>query len=163
VNKQVVPSLAAAAVVVAGVWLMSSSTRPMPEVVFNLLDGRTLHSADLRGKSVLINFWSVSCEVCLRDMPRLTRLHETMEEHGFLVIGVAVPHDPPATVIGVVEKLEPAYPIALDVHGEVSKAFGGIKVTPTTYLVGPDGNINYSERGTLDETRIRATVLTFQR
>jgi peroxiredoxin len=131
--------------------------------VFNLLDGRTLHSADLRGKSVLINFWSVSCEVCLRDMPRLTRLHETMEEHGFMVIGVAVPHDPPAAVIGVVEKLEPAYPIALDVHGEISKGFGGIKVTPTTYLVGPDGNINYSERGTLDETRIRATVLTFQR
>lgn len=162
-NKQVLPTVAAVAIVVAGIWLMSSETRPMPEVVFNLVDGRTLQSTDLRGKSVLINFWSVSCEVCLRDMPRLTRLHETMEEHDFMVIGVAVPHDPPAAVIGVVEKLEPAYPIALDVHGEVSKAFGGIKVTPTTYLVGPDGNINYSERGTLDETRIRATVLTFQR
>ncbi len=54
-----------------------SSAKPMPEVTFNLLDGRNCTAADLRGKSVLINFWSVSCEICLRDMPRLTRLQET--------------------------------------------------------------------------------------
>ena len=35
-------------------------------------------------------------------------------------------------------------------------------MTPTSYLIGPDGNINFSERGPLDETRVRATLLTFQ-
>jgi len=161
-NKQILPSLAATLIVVAGIWLMSSKTRPMPEVVFNLVDGRTLNSADLRGKSVLINFWSVSCEICLRDMPRLTELQEKMKGQELMVIGVAMPHDPPPVVISLVEKLKPGYPIALDVHGEINKAFGDIKVTPTTFLIGPDGNINYSARGSLDETRIRATILTFQ-
>jgi peroxiredoxin len=161
-NKQIMPSLAAVIVLVAGVWLMSSSTKPMPEVVFNLVDGGTVKSADLRGRSVLINFWSVSCEICLRDMPRLTALQEQMKTQDLMVIGVAMPHDPPPAVIGLVEKLKPGYPIALDVHGEISKAFGDIKVTPTTFLIGPDGNINYSERGSLDETRVRATILTFQ-
>jgi len=63
-------------------------------------------------------------------------------------------------VLGIVERLSPVYPIALDVHGEVNRAFGGIDVTPTHILVGPDGNIAYSGEGPLDETRIRATILT---
>ncbi len=70
-----------------------------------------------------------------------------MKDHDLMVIGVAVPHDPPPAVIARWRNSKPGYPIALDVHGEISKAFGGIKVTPTTFLIDPDGNINYSERG----------------
>jgi peroxiredoxin len=162
-NKQILPSLAAVAIVAAGIWLLSSSGKPMPEVTFNLLDGRTLQSSELRGKSVLVNFWSVSCEVCLDDMPALGSLQESMRDRGLVVIGVAVPHDPPPAVISTVEKFSPAYPVALDVHGEISKAFGGIKVTPTNFLIDPQGNINFSQRGPLNEPRIRATLLTFQR
>lgn len=162
-SKQILPTAAAVLIVLAGIWLMSSSARPMPEVTFNLVDGRTLHTADLRGQPALINFWSVSCEVCLHDMPVLSRLQETLKDHGLMVIGVAAPYDPPPAVIATAEKLAPAYPISLDVHGEVSKAFGDIRVTPTSFLIDPDGNINYSGRGPIDETRIRATLLTFQR
>ena len=79
-----------------------------------------------------------------------------------MVIGVAVPHDPPAGGDRAVEKSKPGYPIALDVHGEISTAFGGIKVTPTNFLIDPDGNISFSERGQFDETRLRATLLTFR-
>ena len=155
-------NITAVLIATAAAWLLWPEAKPMPEATFNLLDGRTLRSADLRGKSVLINFWSVNCEICLGDMPRLTRLQESLEDQGLVVIGVAVPHDPPPAVISTVEQLKPGYAIALDVHGEVSKAFGGIKVTPTSYLIDPRGNINFSERGPLDETRIRATILTFR-
>ncbi len=162
-NKQILPSLVAVLLLAGGVWFLASGTRPMPEVSFTLTDGRQLHSTDLRGRSVLINFWSVSCEVCLRDMPTLARLHEEMREQGLEVIGVAMPQDPPPAVMATVERLAPPYRIALDVNGELNRAFGGVQVTPTNILVGPDGNINYSERGPVDETRLRATILTFQR
>jgi peroxiredoxin len=155
-------NLVAAAVLAGAVWILWPTSRPMPETTFNLLDGRTLRSSDLRGQSLLITFWSVNCETCMRDMPRFNRLYESLKDHNFMVIGVAMPHDPPPAVIATVERHNPGYPIALDVHGEVNKAFGGISVTPTTYLIGPDGNINFSERGPLDETRVRATLLTFQ-
>jgi len=147
---------------IGAAWLIWPDDRPVPEVTFNLIDGRTLHSSELRGRSLLINFWSVSCEVCLRDMPRLSRLQESLPEKDFLVIGVAVPHDPPPAVISTAARLDPGYPIALDVHGEVARAFGGIRVTPTSFLVSPDGRINFTERGPLDEARVRATLLTFQ-
>lgn len=147
-------------VVALGAWLVWPEDRPMPETRFNLLDGRSLDTAGLRGKRVLISFWSVSCAVCLREMPQLTRLHRDLADRDFMVIGVAMPHDPPPAVIETVERLEPGYPIALDVHGEVNRAFGGIQTTPTRILVGPDGNISYAARGPLDEARLRATLLT---
>jgi peroxiredoxin len=144
------------------VWLLWPNPRPMPDVSFSLVDGKTLSNSDLRGKSVLLNFWSVSCEVCLRDMPRLSRLHDSLQDDNFMVLGVAVPHDPPPAVVSTVKDLAPSYPIALDVHGEIARSFGGIQVTPTSFLITPDGMIHSSERGPLDETRLRATLLTFQ-
>jgi peroxiredoxin len=154
--------LLGALVVAAAVWLLWPVTKPMPDATFNLVDGRRLDSSDLRGRPLLINFWSVSCGVCLRDMPRLTRLHETLDDRRLLVLGVAMPHDPPPAVIELVERLRPGYPIALDVHGELSRAFGDVSVTPTTFLIDPEGNIRLSSQGPLDETRIRATVATFR-
>jgi peroxiredoxin len=161
-SARILANLALLLTLLGGVWLVWPTSRPMPEVTFNLLDGRTLSGADLRGKSVLLNFWSVNCAVCLRDMPRLKQLHESLTGQNFMVIGVAIPQDPPPAVIDTVERLDPGYPIALDVHGEVSKAFGGIKVTPTSYLITPGGDISFAAHGPLDETRVRATVLTYR-
>ena len=153
--------LAAIAVVAFGVWLMLPADRPMPAVTFNLTDGGTLHSDELRGQSVLVNFWSVSCEICTRDMPRLKAMQESLADRNFTVIGVAMSYDPPPAVIAAVDRMQPGYPIALDVHGELGRAFDDVRVTPTTFLIDPLGNIRYSARGPLDETRIRATLLTF--
>ena len=160
-NSSKFSGLFVVAIIATGLWLVWPDKQPMPATTFNLLDGRKFTSEALHGRPLLINFWSVSCAVCLRDMPRLTRLHETLQDRKLMVIGVAMPHDPPPAVIDTVGKLEPGYPIALDVHGEISRAFGNIDVTPTTFLIAPDGTISYSERGPLDETRIRATILTF--
>jgi thiol-disulfide isomerase/thioredoxin len=132
--RDLITSAALALGAIAAAWLFWPEARQMPDTSFHLTDGRTLSSSELRGRSVLINFWSISCEVCLRDIPTLTRLHE---------------------------RLQPQYPVALDVHGEISAAFGGIEATPTSILVRPDGSISHRERGPIDESRIRATLLTF--
>ncbi len=153
--------LAAVAVVAFGIWLMVPEDRPMPTVTFNLADGRTLSSDELRGKTVLVNFWSVSCEICMRDMPRLKAMHTDLAEQGLTIVGVAMSYDPPPAVIATVDRLQPGFPIALDVHGELGRAFGDVRVTPTTFLIDPLGNIRYTARGPLDESRIRATLLTF--
>jgi peroxiredoxin len=143
------------------VWSLLPAPEPMPDTRFNLLDGRQFDSADLRGRPLLVNFWSVTCGICIRDMPALTRLQESLAERGLLVIGVALASDPPPAIIDFVEQRAPGYAIALDVHGEISKAFGDIRATPTTFLIDPSGRIRYTEQGPLDETRIRATLSTF--
>lgn len=159
--KRLLPALGMAAIVVAGVWYMRSSTQPMPAVAFTTTDGNTVDSSSLRGKSVLVNFWSVSCAICLRDMPHLTRLQESLGQDKFQIIGVALPSDPPPAVMSTAAKLAPGYPLALDVHGEINQAFGGVDVTPTSFLIDPQGNIRLKTHGPLDENRLRATMLTF--
>ncbi|MCP5422022.1 MAG: TlpA family protein disulfide reductase [Chromatiaceae bacterium] len=133
----------------------------MPSVSFNLVDGGTVDGSSLRGRSLLVNFWSVSCAICLRDMPRLRALQQSLSGQRFTIIGVAMPHDSPAAVLAMVERLAPGFPIAFDVHGEVSRAFGDVRVTPTSFLIDPSGNIRFAERGPLDEARVRATLATF--
>ncbi len=159
--QKLLTALVMAAAVVGGMWLMRSSSQAMPEVTFTTTDGRTIDSRSLRGRSVLVNFWSVSCEICLRDMPHLTRIQSSLGDEKFEIIGVALPNDPPPAVMSVTQKLAPGYPIALDVHGEINSAFGGVDVTPTSFLVDPEGNIRLKTRGPIDEARLRATLLTF--
>ena len=154
-------SVAIALGTIAAAWHFWPEAQRMPEMSFHLTDGRTLSSSELRGRSVLLNFWSVSCEVCLRDIPTLTRLHEGLAAENFMVLAVAAAYDPPPTVISTIERLQPGSPVALDVHGEISAAFGGIEATPTNILVRPDGKISDTYRGPIDEVRIRATLLTF--
>ncbi len=142
----------------ATVWWALPSKQPAPDVTFNLVDGRQVASTELRGRPLLVNFWSVSCSICLQDMPKLSRLADSLSE--LRVIGVAMPYDPPPAIAGVVERLAPTYDIAYDVQGEITKAFGDVALTPTTFLIDRDGQVAYRAQGPLDETRIRATFLT---
>lgn len=156
------PQLVLALAVVGAIWLIWPTSRPIPAITFTLTDGKVLHSGDLRGKSILLTFWSISCATCLDEMPRLSELHGSLGDKGFMVLGVAMPHDPPTAVIETVARLAPAYPIALDTRGEISRSFGGVEVTPTRFLISPRGEIQYTETGVLDENRLRATLLTLR-
>lgn len=142
------------------VWLLWPQRQPLPPVTYTLTDGGQLRSSDLKGTPLLVSFWSVSCDVCLRDMPKLNRLADTLADRGLQVVGVAMPYDPPPAVMATVERIDPAFPVALDVHGEIVAAFGGVSATPTIVLVDRDGAVAYRETGPIDEVRVRATFLT---
>jgi thiol-disulfide isomerase/thioredoxin len=160
VIDRILPAAAVLLALLGAAWLMWPDRKPMPMVDFTLTDGRELRGSELRGQPLLINFWSVSCEICLHDMPKLTRLAESLADKNLQVIGVAMSYDPPPAIIETVKRLQPGYPIALDVSGDIARAFDNVTVTPTTFLIGPDGSLFFHSRGALDETRIRATLLT---
>jgi hypothetical protein len=51
------------------------------------------------------------------------------------------------------------YTIALDVQADASRAFGDVRVTPTSFLIDPDGRIVYRNSGAMDLENVRRRIL----
>jgi peroxiredoxin len=112
-----------------------------PESNFVLLDGSVLRTADLRGKVTLVNFWATTCVTCVKEMPALVATHEKFAARGYDTVAVAMSYDPPSWVVNFAQSRQLPFKVALDNTGNIAKAWGDVKLTPTTYLVDKQGHI----------------------
>jgi len=144
-----------------GLWLGFSGAAPQlaPDLAVTTLQGERLQLRELRGRPVLVNFWSISCASCIDEIPRLTALYSELATRGLEIIAINMPYDPPSHVLAVSRGRQIPYPVALDVKGEASRAFGDIRLTPTTFLVSAQGRVIDQQTGPLDLQRLRSLVL----
>jgi len=133
-------------------------TQPAPAVTFTSLKGEKIGTSELRGRVVLVNFWATDCPTCVKEMPRLVETYNTHRERGFSVIAVAMRHDPPNYVLNYTEKNALPFTVALDPMGELAKAFGDVKLTPTTILIDKRGKIVTRILGEPDCTKLDALI-----
>ena len=125
-----------------GPWLSGCSSRDMaPDARYVLLDGSSGTIAGLRGKVALVNFWATSCATCVAEMPELVQTHQKFHARGFETLAVAMSYDPPAYVANFAERRQLPFGVAIDNTGEVARAFGDIRLTPTTFLLDKRGAI----------------------
>lgn len=144
--------------VAAWIWLTPEGLTRAPEVSFQTVDGRSLRMEELAGRPVLVTFWATTCPSCVEEMPHLVELHRDFGPGGLEIIGVAMPYDPPNRVLDLVQRRGLPYTIALDVSGEVTRAFGNVMLTPTSFLIGPEGRIVYQKVGEMDMDLVRARI-----
>ena len=136
--------IAMAAVVVAaaaGLAWWSSAPQAAPESTFVLLDGSRETTQQLKGRVTLVNFWATSCVTCVAEMPKLMATYEKYRERGYDTIAVAMSYDPPSYVVNFSQTRKLPFKVAIDNTGAVARAWGDVKLTPTTYLVGKNGQI----------------------
>lgn len=152
----------AATAVIALVLLASAialrSPRPAPAIQFTLIDGSTLRLKDLRGKPVLVLFWATTCNTCIAKAPELNQLYARLHPKGLEMIAVAMPYDPPARVAEFARLLKIPYPVALDYEANTVRAFGNVRVTPTTFLITADGTVAWRKPGKLDTAHLGVTI-----
>jgi peroxiredoxin len=129
-----------------------------PAVRMTLLDGRHLDLASLRGHPVLVNFWATTCPGCVAEMPQLNKMYKELAPQGFKLIGVAMYYDPPAQVRAMRKARNINYPIVLDDNADISKAFGDVRLTPTSFLIDAQGRIVFQKLGNLDIPQLRARI-----
>ena len=145
-----------AALLVAGCLLAAFALRDdggpdsFPSVSISTIDGRSFDSTAVEGRPLLVTFWSTTCLVCLREMPELEALYRRLSPHGFEMIAVSMPWDPPDEVVRLARTRALPYPVALDVNGAIAHAFGDVSVTPTHFLIGPGGDVAFRRTGALD-------------
>jgi peroxiredoxin len=112
-----------------------------PESSFVLLDGSKLSSSQLKGKVTLVNFWATSCTTCVAEMPEVVATYQQYKDKGYDTLAVAMSYDPPSYVVNFTQTRQLPFKVAIDNTGAVAKAWGDVKLTPTTYLVNKRGEI----------------------
>jgi thiol-disulfide isomerase/thioredoxin len=132
--------------------------RRLPGVSYPLIDGRRLGPADLAGRVVLVNFWATGCAVCVAEMPDLARLHADYRARGFELLAIAMPYDRPDHVLHFARTRALRFAVALDPLGEAVAAWGGVRATPASWLVAPDGRVVSHWLGAPDLRRLRGRI-----
>ncbi|SEG68432.1 cytochrome c biogenesis protein CcdA [Bosea lathyri] len=109
-----------------------------------------LRAEALRGKVVLVNFWTYSCINCLRALPHVKAWAETYKAQGLVVIGVHTPEfafeRDPDNVARAKAALGVSYPVVLDNDFRIWRAFGN-SGWPGIHIVGADGRIRHQATG----------------
>ena len=121
-----------------------------PNVTFTTIEGKRISMADLKGKVVLVNFWSTDCGVCVKEMPSLVNTYNAYKGKGFEVIAVAMPDDPPAQVLNYATQKALPFPVMHDGFSEITNKFGGVHLTPTAYIFDKQGKRLQFTVGALD-------------
>ena len=129
-----------------------------PATSFVLLDGRQLSTADLQGKVSLVNFWATSCTTCVAEMPELIATYDKFKARGYETLAVAMSYDPPAYVVNFAESRKLPFKVAIDNTGANAKAWGEVKLTPTTYLLNKRGEIVKRYVGTPDFAELHRLI-----
>ncbi len=70
------------------VW--KATPEPLPDLVFETLDGRPANLAELSGKVVVLNFWATWCAPCREEMPSLDRLQASFDPAEVVVVALSV-------------------------------------------------------------------------
>ena len=125
------------------------------------LNSPPLDAQALRGKVVLVDFWTYSCINCLRAMPYVHEWAERYRDHGLVVIGVHTPEFAfernPRNVMRAVDQLKVTYPVALDNDYAIWRAFQN-RYWPAHYFVDAQGNIRGHHFGEGKYARSERTI-----
>ncbi|MGR9099519.1 MAG: peroxiredoxin family protein [Gammaproteobacteria bacterium] len=141
------------------VWLKSGSA-PAPETTFTTITGKKIVLEELRGKPVIVTFWATDCPGCIKEIPHLIDLYRQYHDKGLEIVATAMFYDPPSHVVSMTEAKQLPYDVALDVDGRHSKAFGEVRLTPTTFLISPGGDIVMHKIGVFDVADMKNRIET---
>ena len=109
--------------------------------------GKPLLLKDLRGQALVINFWATWCEPCREEMPSLAQLAQS--QSGKLRVLAVNFKESPAAANQFAASTGLTIPTLRDPDGALARAWG-IRVFPSTVLIGADGQVRSVVRGTLD-------------
>src|SRR6266566_6616297 len=146
------PKLAADATSPGGFHSLLGDEGAMPDLdgAIGWLNSTPLSSKSLRGKVVLVNFWTYTCINSLRPLPYVKNWAAKYHDAGFVVIGVHTPEfsfeKERVNVENALRDLKVTYPVAIDSNYRIWQAFNN-NYWPAFYVIDGKGRIRYHHFG----------------
>lgn len=116
-----------------------------PKIAVQNAQGQTIN-LEKPLKPILVNFWATSCPGCIKEMPDLTKMKQALGDR-FEIVAVSMDYDPEKQVQNFIAKNPYPFIFVMDTDGSIAKAFGGVLLTPTSFLIAPNGKIVYQQIG----------------
>ena len=124
---------------------------------FNTADGQSLSLRELRGRVVLVDFWTYTCINCIRTLPFLKAWDDRYRDKGLTIVGVHTPEFPferdAGNVRDAIAQNDLRYPVVQDNDYATWNAYAN-QYWPAKYLIDARGRVRYTHfgEGNDDET-----------
>jgi len=129
--------------------------------ITNWFNSAPLSMASLRGKVVLVDFWTYGCVNCVNTLPHVTQLYAKYRDRGLVVVGVHTPEFPfersAVNVQAALKRHGITYPVAQDNDSATWNAWRN-QYWPAQYSVDQHGNIVFSHVGEGQYDEVERTV-----
>jgi thiol-disulfide isomerase/thioredoxin len=146
VSGEIAQSAAAAPFAVAA----AEGAAPNFAGISNWFNSAPLNIADLRGKVVLVDFWTYGCVNCVNTLPHVTELYAKYKDRGLVVVGIHTPEFPfersAANVQAALKRHGITYPVAQDNDSQTWDAYRN-QYWPAQYIVDQSGKIVFHHDG----------------
>ncbi len=125
------------------------------------LNSPPLTTTSLRGKVVLLDFWTYSCVNCIRTLPHMKQLHAQYSGEALALIGVHTPEfefeKVPENVADAVKRFGIEYPVAIDSENATWKRYGN-RYWPRQTLIDMKGRIRWEHTGEGDYDKMKDQI-----
>lgn len=130
--------------------------RAAPAFDLQTLDGQRVSLAELRGSTIVVNFWASWCIPCREEAPLLTAADVTYGSRGLHILGV-VYQDSSENARAFMARYGQTYPGLLDMDGRTAIDYGVFGI-PETFFIDPAGVVRFRQVGALTETDLRRQI-----
>jgi peroxiredoxin len=123
----------------------AGGNRRAPDFELSDMEGQKVRLSSYRGKVVVLNFWTKTCQPCLEEMPAIAELARIAKNRTDFVVLTVTSDEGPAAVKDVLkvalEGADPPFPVLFDPELEVIGTRYGTHLFPETWIIDPDGII----------------------
>jgi thiol-disulfide isomerase/thioredoxin len=129
--------------------------------ISNWFNSKPLNISDLRGKVVLVDFWTYGCVNCVNTLPHVTELYAKYRDRGLVVVGIHTPEFPfehsASNVQAALKRHGITYPVGQDNESQTWNAYRN-QYWPAQYIVDQNGKIVFQHDGEGQYEQIDRTI-----
>jgi cytochrome c biogenesis protein CcmG/thiol:disulfide interchange protein DsbE len=113
--------------------------KPAPDFELVTFGGDQIDTADLRGKTVVVNIWASWCVTCTEEAVELERAYQMFKDRDVVFLGVDW-SDIESKALGYLDRYGITYPNGADLGQKIYKAYR-VRGVPETFIIGSDGRL----------------------
>jgi len=135
---------------------ITSLARPAPLFSAKALDGTVIDISQMKGKVLMIDFWSSWCKPCESEAPILSRTFSKYPHEDIAFVGIAI-WDKTDDVEEFLDKFDSTYPTVIDKTGVIAIRYGVIGI-PEKYFIDRNGSIVAKYIGPINEDTLKQVL-----